>query len=60
MGDWKDGFPIYQGWYNCMIDGEEIRLLHKVCQLTMKHKWYDETGEQVHDAVRWRGDPQRC
>ena len=43
------------------IDGEEtlngkpLKLLYKICQMTMKGKWYDETGEQVHDRVEWYG-----
>ena len=52
--EYKTGFPERKGWYDCLIDGIPIKLLHNYCELTRKHKWIDEGGGLVTDAVKWR------
>lgn len=54
QSEYKTGFPTVKGWYDCMIDGIEIRLLHNYCELTGKHKWIDEGGGLVSEPVMWR------
>lgn len=52
--DWRGGFPERRGWYNCMIDGERVTLLHFVCQMSGRHEWVTASGEYVTgDGVLW-------
>lgn len=56
--EWRGGFPAARGWYDCMIDGERLKLLHFVCDLSGRHEWVTPAGDYVTDCgVVWRGDP---
>lgn len=50
------GFPDRRGWYDCMIDGERVRLLHFICQMSNRHEWVTASGDYVTgDGVTWSG-----
>lgn len=53
---YHNNYPPKKGWYMCLIgdDDEETKLYHFYCELSCKHKWTDENGEQIVDEVRWR------
>lgn len=51
---WNKGFPNRKGWYQCRIDGIEIRLYFFICELNPKKRyWVDETQAQISDEVEW-------
>ena len=58
MNGYNEGFPVMPGWYDCLVEGEQVMLKHYICQVSMKHKWIDKTGEYIHDKVYWRGQPK--
>ena len=49
MIEWKSGEPKQQGWYDCLIDGEEEdRLQWWICQLNPKKRhWKNALGDYV-------------
>lgn len=53
--EWRTDFPDKSGWYDCRIDGEEMRLYLFVCELNPKRRyWNDDHGTRVWDEVEWR------
>lgn len=54
--EFRGGFPPARGWYNCMIEGERVRLLHFICQMSGRHEWVTPGGDYVTgDGVTWSG-----
>lgn len=52
---WNTGYPKEKGWYDCRIDGKEIRLYFFICELSPKKRyWTDENRQRVYDKVEWR------
>ena len=52
---WNSGFPEQKGWYNCRIDGIELRLCLFICEMNRnKRYWVDEFQQKVTDDVEWR------
>lgn len=53
---WNTGKPPRKGWYQCRIDGIEIKLYCFICELNPR-KWYwvDETQARISDEVEWLG-----
>ena len=47
------GFPPVPGWYHCRIDGGEIDLYCKRCELTMKMRWIYPDGTTCEEPVVW-------
>ena len=57
-GAWRDGFPAARGWYDCMVEGQRVRLLLFVCEMSGRREWVTSSGEYVTDCgVMWRGEP---
>lgn len=58
---WQAGYPRTPGWYHCRLDGGEINLYCKRCELTMKMKWIAPDGSEVVERVEWKkpDEPQR-
>lgn len=55
---YRDGWPEKVGWYDCEVDGEELRLRHWICSISGRHEWIRPDGSYVPKAkaVRWYGD----
>lgn len=51
--EWKEGYPNKEGWYDCLVDGEEVRLRHFVCCMSGRHEWADERGDYVYEEVMY-------
>ena len=53
---WNTGRPPRKGWYQCRIDGIEIKLYCFICELNPRRwYWVDETQAQIDDEVEWLG-----
>lgn len=54
--DYRDGWPRIPGWYDCLVDGEEMRLKFYVCQVARKPHWLDKNGNYIETMyeVKWR------
>lgn len=51
---WRMGQPNRKGWYQCRLDGEEIRLYFFICELNPKKRyWHDTQGRRVDEDVEW-------
>lgn len=58
--EWHKGEPPRQGWYDCLLDGEDIRLRWWICQMNPKKRhWIDEQGayRELDGQVEWTGEP---
>lgn len=54
---WNKGYPKNKGFYDCLVDGEVIRMYHFICVMNGKHKWYVSRSEEYHGDVLWK-EPQ--
>lgn len=55
---WNKGEPPTQGWYDCLLNGEEMRLQWWICVMNpRKRHWKDETGayRDFDGEVMWTG-----
>ena len=52
--EWHTGYPNNPGWYQCKLDGGEIKLYCKKCELTGKKHWIWTDGSYVDEAVLWK------
>ena len=53
--EWRSGFPDRLGGYRCLVDGQEMFLLHKWCPHNGKHRWMTTKGFDVYGCeVLWR------
>lgn len=52
--EWETGYPKQPGWYHCRLDGGEIDLYCKRCELTGKFHWLWTDGSYVEEVVEWR------
>lgn len=50
------GYPLTKGYYDCLVEGEEMRLYHFICAVNGKHKWYISSHEDYRGEVLWK-DP---
>lgn len=50
------GYPLTKGYYDCLVEGEEMRLYHFICAVNGKHKWYISSHEEYRSEVLWK-DP---
>lgn len=50
------GYPLTKGYYDCLVEGEEMRLYHFICAVNGKHKWYISSHEEYRGEVLWK-DP---
>lgn len=49
------GFPTVKGWYDCLVDGEQMQLYCFVCELDRRKRyWIDQDRQKVLDKVLWR------
>ena len=55
---YKSGWPKIPGWYDCLVDGEEMRLKFYVCQVSCKPHWLDSEGNYIESMyeVKWRNE----
>lgn len=53
---WHKGRPKHKGWYDCRLDGEEMRLYYFICEMNHnKQYWNDETGARIDDdEIEWK------
>lgn len=51
--NWRGGFPPVPGWYRCRLDGGEVKLLAKKCELTGKWHWVYTDGSYITESVEW-------
>ena len=56
--DYKDGWPRIPGWYDCLVDGEQMKLKFYVCQVSCKPHWLDPDGNYIETMykVKWRNE----
>lgn len=56
MDEYKDGWPRIPGWYDCLVEGEEMKLKFYVCQVSMKPHWLDKDGNYIETQykVKWK------
>ena len=50
---YHSGYPLTEGYYDCLVEGEEIRLYHFICKINGKHKWYLSRREEYRGEVLW-------
>ena len=50
---WKTGYPSQPGWYRCRIEGGEIDLYCKRCELTGKYHWVYKDGSYITEQVEY-------
>ena len=50
------GYPLTKVYYDCLVEGEEMRLYHFICAVNGKHKWYISSHEEYRGEVLWK-DP---
>ena len=48
---YNKGMPTKAGWYDCLVNGEEKRLLCRYCPSCQKHEWRDINGNPVEGDV---------
>lgn len=51
--DWKSGWPKKQGWYSCLVDGEEKNLRHFICEMSNRHEWVRPDGSYEYADVQY-------
>lgn len=55
--EYQGGWPPEQGWYDVLVDGEEDRLRHWICQMSGRHEWIDSKGRYIRNAnILWIGE----
>lgn len=57
---WHDEWPRKEGWYKCLLDGEEeMTLKYYTCVVSMKKHWVNDKGEYIETMahVQWCDDP---
>lgn len=55
--EWCSGYPRKPGWYDCLVDGREVRLRFRFCMTRGRNEWLDISGNRVSDdsQVMWTG-----
>ena len=56
VNEYRDGWPRIPGFYDCLVDGEEIKLKFYVCQVACKPHWIDGQGNYYETMykVKWK------
>lgn len=58
--EWNEGEPPAEGWYDCLLNGEELRLCWWICKIDRrKRHWKNELGhyKDSEGKVFWTGSP---
>ena len=55
--EWETGYPQRPGWYHCRLEGGELNLYCKRCELTGKYHWLWTDGSYVEERVEWQPIP---
>ncbi len=58
MIEWHTKEPPAEGWYDCLLNGEELPLRWWVCKMNpRKRHWVDSAGayREFDGAVQWTG-----
>ena len=58
--EWHDGYPVKPGWYHCRVEGGEIELYCKKCELTGKYHWVYKDGSYITERVEWSNEIRRA
>lgn len=55
--EWCSGNPRRPGWYDCLVDGREVRLRFRYCMTRGEYQWLDISGNKIKDidSVKWTG-----
>ena len=53
---WNEGFPKKTGWYDCLYEGVECRMLLSYCAQKRQYKWIMPDKTQLFSGVKWRGE----
>ena len=55
--EWRSGYPKQPGWYDCLVDGREVRLRFRFCMTRGEYQWLDINGNKVNEncSVKWTG-----
>lgn len=51
---YKDGYPDRNDYFDCLVEGEQVRLYHFKCVVNGKHTWYLNKKEEIRGKVLWR------
>ena len=56
VNQYRDGWPKIPGFYDCLVEGEEIKLKFYVCQVACKPHWIDGQGNYYETMyhVKWK------
>ena len=54
--EYRDGWPKRPGMYDCLVEGEKIRLKFYICQASCKPHWIDAHGDYYETMykVKWK------
>lgn len=53
---WHEGWPPQQGWYDCLVDGEEMRMRYWICIMKRRPEWVYPNGDYERNLkVLWTG-----
>lgn len=55
--EWCSGYPKKPGWYDCLVDGVEMRLRFRFCMMMGRNEWRDISGNRLSDEIKvlWTG-----
>ena len=53
---YRDGWPKVPGWYDCLVEGEEMPLKFYVCQVARRPHWLDKSGNYMEKMykIKWK------
>lgn len=60
MDAWHEGYPSKPGWYHCRVEGGEVDLYCKKCELTGKYHWVYKDGSYINERVEWSNEIRRA
>lgn len=52
--DYRDGYPNRNDFFDCLVEGEQVRLYHFKCVVNGKHTWYLNKKEEIREKVLWK------
>ena len=54
--EYHTGMPDRKGWYNCLIDGEPIKLYCFICEMDRRKRYWVTAKQEkiIGEDVHWR------